>query len=103
MTARFLVLWSVAVLAAAAAFVAHVALRHHTVELGYDVGRARQVQRRLLEQRRLLAIEAATLRQAERIETVARGTLGMDLPRPERVIPMSSSGRTAGPSAGRVR
>ncbi len=88
MMARFLVLWSVAVIAAAAAFVCHIALRHHTVALGYEVGQARRVQRRLLEQRRLLAVEAATLRQSERIETIARGRLGMDVPDPARVVPV---------------
>lgn len=102
MRARFLVLWSVAVIAAAAAFVAHLALRHHTVQLGYEVGRARRVQRRLIEQRRLLAIEAATLRQAERIETVARGRLGMDVPEPARVVPVGNERRQRR-MAGRVR
>jgi cell division protein FtsL len=102
MKARFLVLWSVAVIAAAAAFVAHLALRHHTVQLGYEVGRARRVQRRLIEQRRLLAIEAATLRQAERIETIARGRLNMDVPEPARVVPVGREDRQRR-MAGRVR
>jgi cell division protein FtsL len=84
--ARFLMLWSVAVLATGAACVAHLALRQRTVQLGYDVGDARRAQRRLLEQRRLLAIEAATLTQAERVETVARGSLDMAIPEPARVI-----------------
>jgi cell division protein FtsL len=102
MRARFLVLWTVAVIAAAAAFVAHLSLRHHTVALGYEVGQARRVQRRLIEQRRLLAIEAATLRQTERVETIARGTLGMDVPEPARVVPvgMTAERRRA---SGRVR
>lgn len=99
MKARFLALWSVAILATAAAFVAHLALRQHTVQLGYDVGRARREQRQLIEQRRLLAIEAATLRQPERIETIARGALDMDVPEPARVVPVGRAGgreRTAG-------
>lgn len=91
MKGRFLLLWSVAVLATAAAFVAHLALRGTTVELGYEVGRARRLQRSLIEQRRLLALEAATLRQAERVETVARGTLDMEVPEPARVIPVGRS------------
>ncbi len=102
MRARFLVLWSVAVIAAAAAFVSHLALRHHTVALGYEVGRARRAQRRLIEQRRLLAVEAATLRGAERIETIARGRLGMDVPEPERVVPVGREQSTRR-VAGRVR
>jgi cell division protein FtsL len=97
--ARFLALWSVAILATAAAFVAHLALRHQTVQLGYDVGAARRAQRQLIEQRRLLAIEAATLRQPDRIETIARGTLDMDVPEPARVVPVGQQAhreRTAG-------
>ena len=102
MKARFLVLWSVAVVAAAAAFVAHLALRHNTVQLGYEVGQARRAQRQLIEQRRLLAIEAATLKQAGRIETVARGRLGMDVPEPARVVPVGQPRRQER-MAGRVR
>lgn len=102
MRARFLVLWSVAVIAAAAAFVAHIALRHHTVQLGYEVGQARRNQRRLIEQRRLLAIEGATLRQPERIETIARGRLNMDIPEPARVVPATRA-EASRRVAGRVR
>lgn len=102
MKARFLVLWTVAVIAAAAAFVAHLALRHNTVQLGYEVGQARRAQRQLIEQRRLFAIEAATLRQAERIETIARGRLEMDVPEPARVVPVGQ-GQRQRRMAGRVR
>src|SRR5262249_541858 len=102
MRARFLVLWSAAVIATAAAFVAHLALRHHTVELGYEVGRERRVQRRLIEQRRLYALEAQTLRQSERIETIARGELDMDVPEPARVVPVGRMHATKR-VAGRVR
>ena len=102
MKARFLILWSVAVLAAAAAFVAHLALRQNTVQLGYEVGQARRAQRSMIEQRRLLAIEAATLRQAERIETIARGRLEMDVPEPARVVPVGPRRRQER-MAGRTR
>src|SRR4029078_3047895 len=91
--ARFLALWWAAILATAAAFVVHLALREHTVQLGYDVGRTRREQRQLIEQHRLLAIEAATLRQPERIERIARGTLDMDLPEPARVVPIGQGTR----------
>ncbi len=101
MKARFLALWTAAVLACAAAFVVHLALRFETVRLGYEVGQSRRDQRRLIEQRRLLAIEAATLRQADRVEAVARGTLEMDVPEPERVVPID--GRRRRRAAGRVR
>lgn len=102
MRARFLILWSVAVVACAAAFVAHLALRQNTVQLGYDVGEARRTQRRLIDQRRLLAIEAATLRQSERVELIARGRLHMDVPEPARVVPVGQTRRQSR-MAGRVR
>lgn len=101
MRTRFLVLWTVAVLATAAAFVAHLSLRLETVRLGYDVGQARREQRRLIEQRRLLSIESATLREPERIEAVARGTLGMDVPDPARIVPVGQ--RASRRAAGRMR
>jgi cell division protein FtsL len=98
---RFLALWAIAVLATAAAFVAHLALRFETVRLGYDVGAARRTQRSLVEQRRLLSLEAATLGQADRVEAVARGSLGMDVPQPERVVPMGA--RASRRASGSVR
>lgn len=101
MKARFLALWTAAVLATAAAFVVHLALRFETVRLGYAVGDARREQRRLIEQGRLLSIEAATLRQAHRVEAVARGSLEMDVPEPERVVPID--GRRTQRASGRVR
>ncbi len=102
MKARFLALWTAAVLATAAAFIVHLAMRFETVRLGYEVGEARSEQRELIEQRRLLAIEAATLRQASRIETIARGSLRMDTPDPSRIVPIDER-RRARRTAGRVR
>jgi len=98
---RFVALWIAAIGAAGLAFVAHLALRFETVRLGYDVDRARQEQRRLVEQERLLAIEAATLRAPERVEAVARGTLGMEIPAAERVVTLGARARRA--VAGRMR
>jgi cell division protein FtsL len=93
MRARFLALWTVAVLAAATSFVVHLTLRFETVRLGYDVGSARREQRRLLELSRLLSLESATLSQPERVETVARGAFDMDQPKPPRVISIGASHR----------
>lgn len=101
MKRRFVALWIAAIGAAGLAFVAHLALRFETVRLGYDVDRARHEQRRLVEQERLLAIEAATLRAPERVEAVARGTLGMELPAAERVVTLGARARRA--AAGRMR
>lgn len=98
MKARFLALWLAAVLATATAFIVHLALRFETVRLGYEVGETRREQRRLIEQQRLLAIEAATLRGSERVEAVARNALGMDVPDPESIVPIEEqrSRRTSG-------
>lgn len=100
--ARFLMLWTAAVLATAAAFVVHLSMRFETVRLGYDVGAARAEQRRLIEQRRLLALEAATLRQRQRIETIASGRLEMSVPDAERVVSIEAQGPRRS-TAGRVR
>lgn len=101
MKQRFLPLWCVAVLATAAAFVVHLAIRFETVRLGYEVSDERTRQRELLQDRRLLSIEAATLRQSGRIETIARGTLGMEVPKPTRIVTMSEERQPV--ASGRVR
>jgi cell division protein FtsL len=99
--ARFLLLWAVAVLAVAASFVVHLTLRFETVRLGYDVGAARREQRRLLESRRLLALEVATLSQSDRVEAVARGAFDMNAPGPARIVSMGGA-RTARALSGRA-
>lgn len=101
MKGRFLPLWCVAVLATAAAFVVHLSIRFETVRLGYEVSEERERQRELLQDRRMLSIEAETLRQSGRIETIARGTLGMEVPKPTRIVAMKEKANL--PAAGRVR
>ena len=93
MRTRFFALWTVAVLAAAAALIVHLTLRFETVRLGYEVGHARKEQARLMESQRLLSLEAATLRQTDRVEAVARGTLHMEVADTPRIVPMG--GRAA--------
>ena len=101
MKGRFLPLWCVAVFATAAAFVVHLSIRFETVRLGYEVSDERGRQRELLQNRGMLSIEAATLRQSGRIETIARGTLGMEVPKPTRIVTMKETPSRA--AAGRVR
>ncbi|MEM8606715.1 MAG: cell division protein FtsL [Myxococcota bacterium] len=101
MKQRFLPLWCVAVLATGAAFVVHLAIRFETVRLGYEVSDERSRQRELLQDRRLLSIEAATLRQSGRIETIARGSLGMEVPKPTRIVTMNE--KRAPVASGSVR
>lgn len=101
MKSRFLTLWGVAVFATAAAFIVHLAIRFETVRLGYEVSEERERQRELLQDRRLLSIEAAMLRQSGRIETIARGSLGMEVPKPTRIVTVDEKRKTT--AAGRVR
>jgi cell division protein FtsL len=101
MKGRFLPLWCVAVFATAAAFIVHLSIRFETVRLGYEVSEERGRQHELLQDRRLLSIEAATLRQSGRIETIARGTLGMEVPKPTRIVTMKQQKTRS--AAGRVR
>lgn len=90
MKGRFLALWVSAVVACAAAFLVHLAMRYETVSLGYQVGAARKLQSRLVEQKRLLALETATLQQPDRIEALARGSLKMATPSRVRTVPVQS-------------
>ena len=82
----FLPLWTLAVAATVSAFVVHLALRGRTVQLGYELGRARQEQARLGEVRRVLELEAASYKTPERVEIVARTLLGMEPPPPDRIV-----------------
>lgn len=85
---RFLMLWTLAVIATVSAFVVHLALRGRTVDLGYRLGKARAEQARLREVKRVLQLEAASHQSPQRVELVARTLLGMTPPPPEKVIPI---------------
>ena len=100
--ASFIMLWTAAVLATAAAFIVHLSMRFETIELGYEVGAERREQRRLIEECRLLSLEAATLRQVERVEAIGRGVLEMDQPTPARIVPVVPP-REQRQTSGRVR
>ena len=86
----FLVVWTLAIVATVSAFVVHLALRGKTVQLGYELGRARQEQARLREVKRVLELEAASYKTPERVEIVARTLLGMEQPTPDRIVPMAA-------------
>jgi cell division protein FtsL len=94
--------WWASVLATTLAFLMHLALVFETYDLGYKVSAARKRERELKDQRTLLQLEAATLRRVDRVETVARGTLGMETAPPERVI-MVGSGAPLARVSGRVQ
>lgn len=92
---RFLAVWLLATTATVAAFVLHLALRGRTVELGYELGRARAEQARLREVRRVLEVEAASYKNPERVDMVARSLLGMEPAPPERIITIAPKSRAA--------
>src|SRR5688500_3452879 len=93
----FLTMWTLAVLAATAAFVLHLGLRVKSVELGYELGRAHARVARLREVRHVLELEVASHKTPERVDFVARTLLGMGEPTPDRILP---AGRRPAPEAG---
>ncbi len=88
----FVALWTLATLATVSAFVLHLALRGHTVSLGYELGKAHAEQARLREVQRVFAVEAASYKTPERVEIVARTLLGMEPPSPDRIVPLAAIG-----------
>ena len=82
----FLPIWTIAITATACAFVVHLALRGRTVQLGYELGHARQEQARMREVKRVLEVESASYKTPERVEIVARSLLGMEPPPPDRIV-----------------
>jgi cell division protein FtsL len=94
----FLALWTLAVAAAVSAFVLHLALRGRMVQLGYELGRARQDQARLREVKRVLELQVASYETPERVEIVARTLLGMEPPPPERIVALGPSSPSDAPA-----
>lgn len=84
--AVFLLLWSLAVLAATMAFVTRLALRGRAVELGYELGKAHGRVGRLREVKRVLEVELASYKTPERVDLVARSLLGMEPPSVDRIL-----------------
>jgi cell division protein FtsL len=82
----FLVLWTLAVVSATAAFVVHLALRVRSVELGYELGRTHARVARLREVKHVLELELASHKTPERVEFVARTLLGMSEPSADRIL-----------------
>ncbi len=83
----FLTLWTLAVLAATAAFVLHLGLRVRSVELGYELGRDHARVARLREVKHVLELEVASHKTPERVDFVARTLLGMSEPSADRILP----------------
>jgi cell division protein FtsL len=79
-------LWTLAVVAATAAFTLHLAIRVQAIQLGYELGRAHAHVGRLREVRRVLELESASHKTPERVDFVARTLLGMDEPSEDRIF-----------------
>jgi hypothetical protein len=82
----FLVLWTLAVMAAVAAFSVQLTLRVRAIELGYELGRTHKYLGRLREVQRVLDLEVASYQTPERVDLVARTLLGMRPPVSERML-----------------
>jgi len=87
----FLPLWTLAVAATVSAFVVHLALRSQTMQLGYELGQARQEEGRLREVKRVLELESASYKTPQRVEIVARTLLGMQPPEPDRIVSLPAT------------
>jgi cell division protein FtsL len=73
---------------------AHVAVRMHSIQIAYALGRERRANTELEEQRRRLNIEIGMLKDPDRIIGIAREKLGMGPPAPENVVRLSSGSLT---------
>jgi cell division protein FtsL len=82
----FLALWTLAVVAATAAFALHLSIRVEGLQLGYELGRAHSELARLREVKRVLELEVASHKTPERVDFVARTLLGMREPTQDRIF-----------------
>jgi cell division protein FtsL len=91
-------LWLTAVLTTGVAYVSYLALRFETIRLGYEVDRARGEHDRLTATHRLIALEVQSLRERQRVSTIASRSLGMGAPDVARVVTVDGAGtsRTLG-------
>jgi cell division protein FtsL len=85
-TSSFLLLWTMAVAAAAAAFCVFLTLRVRAIEMGYELGRVHGQLGRLREVRRVLELEVASYQTPERVDLFARTVLGMAPPGTDRML-----------------
>ncbi len=56
------------------------------VKIGYHLAHLESQREKLLQERRVLRIEVAALRQLDRIESIARKKLEMVFPEPEQIV-----------------
>jgi cell division protein FtsL len=97
---RQVVLSFMAILFMAAACVYHLHVRFEGIHTGYETGRERRIQARLLLERRELRLEMASLKEQRRIEAEARQRLGMEVPPVERIVSINKARKTVTVSGG---
>ena len=96
MKARFLKYWVIVVIAISLAFGVHLLLLSENAHMSYKLADLKREEERLKQQRNLYALEAASLRQVDRVEAIARGAFKMEVPKPSHIIVMQeqhASGR----------
>ncbi|UCD85014.1 MAG: cell division protein FtsL [Deltaproteobacteria bacterium] len=64
----------------------HVWSQLQILKLGYQLSQATAVHEGLSQENAQARLEVATLKAPERIEGIARGTLGLNIPQPEQII-----------------
>jgi cell division protein FtsL len=64
----------------------HVWQHIHVVRQGYAIERLRAVHARLVQENKVLRLEAGQLRSLRRVEEIARTRLGMVTPKPGQVV-----------------
>jgi cell division protein FtsL len=64
----------------------HVWQHIHVVRQGYAIERLREMHARLVQENKVLRLEAGQLRSLRRVEEIARTRLGMVTPKPGQVV-----------------
>jgi cell division protein FtsL len=60
--------------------------RFQVTNVGYQISRARDEQKRLLNRNKQLKVEGASLKSLSRIESIATGQLGLTNPEPQQMV-----------------
>lgn len=100
---RTLSLWLAAVMTTGVFYVSYLALRFETLRIGYEVSRARAENERLLATHRLIALEVQSLRERQRVATIASRSLGMGAPGVSQVVTVDGAGTSRTLGARRAR
>src|SRR3982751_4411322 len=86
--------WAFLLALCTAGALAHVAVRMHSIQIAYALGRERRINTELAEQRRRINIEIGMLKDPDRIIGIARDKLGMGPPAPEDVVRLQAGALT---------